>query len=44
MSDNPVDMRDGAAIGAKKLLARAAAADVCAYRGLIVAVDDFFLP
>lgn len=44
MSDNPVDMRDGATIGAKKLLARAAAADVCAYQGLKIAVDDFFLP
>lgn len=44
MSDNPVDMRDGAAIGAKKLLARAAAADVCAFQGLMTAIDDFFLP
>jgi broad specificity phosphatase PhoE len=44
MSDNPVDMRDDATIGAKKLLARAAAADVCAFQGLKVAIDDFFLP
>jgi hypothetical protein len=44
MSDNPVDVRDGATIGAKKLLARAAAADVCAFQGLKVAIDDFFLP
>ena len=44
MSDNPVDMRDGATIGAKKLLARAAAEDLRAFRGLQVAVEDFFLP
>lgn len=44
MSDNPVDMRDGATIGAKKLLARAAAADVHAHATLAVAIDDFFLP
>ena len=44
MSDNPVDMRDGATIGAKKLLARAAGADVRAFRGLMIAIDDFFLP
>ncbi|MEI9927055.1 MAG: DUF2336 domain-containing protein [Sphingomonas sp.] len=44
MSDNPVDMRDGATIGAKKLLARAAAADVRASQGLVIAIDDFFLP
>jgi hypothetical protein len=44
MSDNPVDMRDGATIGAKKLLVRAAAADVRAHHGLRIAVDDFFLP
>lgn len=44
MSDNPIDLRDDATIGAKELLARAAAAEVCAYRGLVVAVDDFFLP
>jgi hypothetical protein len=44
MSDNPVDMRDGATIGARRLLARAAAADACAYRGLKIAIDDFFLP
>ena len=43
MSDNPV-MRDGAAIGAKKLLARAAAADARAHNGLGIAIDDFFLP
>ncbi|HEX8300191.1 DUF2336 domain-containing protein [Sphingomonas sp.] len=44
MSDNPVEPRDGPAIGAGKLLARAAAAEVRAYRGLTVAIDDFFLP
>lgn len=44
MSDNPVDMRDGAAIGAKELLARAARADVSALQGLMIAIDDFFLP
>lgn len=44
MSQNPVDTRGGASIGAKELLARAAAAEACAYRGLMVAVDDFFLP
>ncbi|QIG80438.1 DUF2336 domain-containing protein [Stakelama tenebrarum] len=44
MSDNPVDMRDGATIGANKLLARAAAEEMRAFRTLMVAVDDFFLP
>ncbi len=44
MSDNPVDMRDGQAVGAQQLLARAAAAELRAYRGLMVAVEDFFLP
>lgn len=44
MSDNPVDMRDGATIGAKKLLARAAGADARAFRGLTIAIEDFFLP
>ncbi|MEI9850687.1 MAG: DUF2336 domain-containing protein [Sphingomonas sp.] len=44
MSDNPVDMRDGAAIGAKKLLARAAGADARAFHALAIAVDDFFIP
>ncbi|MDF7777119.1 DUF2336 domain-containing protein [Sphingomonas sp. AOB5] len=44
MSDNPVDVRDGSATGARKLLARAAAAETCAYRALVVATDDFFLP
>ena len=44
MSDNPVDMRDGATIGAKKLLARAAGADARAFHGLMIAIDDFFLP
>ncbi|WP_294055939.1 DUF2336 domain-containing protein [Sphingomonas sp.] len=37
-------MRDGATIGAKRLLARAAAADSRAHAALKVAVDDFFLP
>lgn len=44
MSDNPVDTRDGPTVGAKKLLARAAAADVRASQALKIAVDDFFLP
>jgi hypothetical protein len=44
MSDNPVDTRDGSTLGAKKLLTRAAAADVRAFQALKVAVDDFFLP
>lgn len=44
MSDNPVDTRDGSTVGAKKLLARAAAADVRAFHALMIAVDDFFLP
>jgi len=43
MSDNPVDMRDGATIGAKELLARAAAAETRAQAGLRVAIRDFFL-
>lgn len=44
MSDNPTEPRDGPAVGAGKLLARAAAAEVRAYRGLTVTIDDFFLP
>ena len=44
MSDHPVEPRDSFAAGADKLLARAAAAEVRAYRGLSVAIDDFFLP
>lgn len=44
MSDNPVDMRDGQAIGASELLARAAAAELCARHGLQGTIDDFFLP
>ncbi|MES2988941.1 MAG: DUF2336 domain-containing protein [Pseudomonadota bacterium] len=44
MSDNPAEPRDSQAVGADKLLARAAAAEVRAYRGLTVAIDDFFLP
>lgn len=44
MSDNPHEPRDSQAAGADKLLARAAAAEVRAYRGLTVAIDDFFLP
>lgn len=44
MSDNPVDTRDGSPVGAKTLLARAAAADGCAFQALMIAVDDFFLP
>lgn len=44
MSDNPVDMRGGATIGAKKLLARAAGVDVRAFQGLMIAIEDFFLP
>ena len=44
MSDNPAEPRDAHATGAGRLLARAAAAEVRAYRGLRVAIDDFFLP
>ncbi|WHU03457.1 DUF2336 domain-containing protein [Sphingomonas sp. NIBR02145] len=44
MSENPIDMRDGLAVSARELLARAAAAELRAYKGLMVAVDDFFLP
>lgn len=44
MSDQSLGMRDGAAIGATELLARAAAEELRAYRTLLVAVDDFFLP
>jgi hypothetical protein len=43
MSDNPVDINPGAADGANRLLARAAAADTRAHAGLAVAIDDFFL-
>lgn len=44
MSDNPAEPRDAHATGAGRLLARAAAAEVHAYRGLSAAIDDFFLP
>ena len=44
MSDNPVDVRDDICIGAKALLARAAASETRAHKGLMVAVEDFFLP
>jgi hypothetical protein len=44
MSDNPIDMRDGPAVGAGELLARAAAAELRAHKSLMIAVDDFFLP
>ncbi|WP_448664831.1 DUF2336 domain-containing protein [Sphingomonas sp. CJ20] len=44
MSDNPIDMRNGIAMGARELIARAAAADGRACKGLAVAIDDFFLP
>lgn len=44
MSENPVGVRDGLAVSAGELLARAAAAELRAYRGLMVAVEDFFLP
>ncbi|RYD95562.1 MAG: DUF2336 domain-containing protein, partial [Sphingomonadales bacterium] len=44
MSDNPTEPRDSFADGAGRLLARAAAAEVRAYRGLTVAIEDFFLP
>lgn len=44
MSQTPVNLRGDVSSGAKELLARAAAAEACAYRGLMVAVDDFFLP
>ncbi len=44
MSDNPIDKRDGLAVSARELLARAAAAELRVYKGLMVAVEDFFLP
>ncbi|MBO9622864.1 MAG: DUF2336 domain-containing protein [Sphingomonas sp.] len=44
MSGHSVDMDDGVAVGAQELLARAAAAEARAHRGLRVAVEDFFLP
>jgi hypothetical protein len=43
MSDNPVDITQGATSGAAQLLARAAAAESRAHYGLAVAIDDFFL-
>lgn len=44
MSDNPAEPRDGHALDAGKLLARAAAAEARVHRGLDVAIADFFLP
>ncbi len=44
MSENPVDMRDGATIGAKKLLAHVAAEESRAFHTLMIAIEDFFLP
>jgi hypothetical protein len=44
MSDHIVDMRDGATVGAGKLLARAAAAESRARRRHAGIADDFFLP
>src|SRR3954463_4025398 len=44
MADLPVETSDGAASGARALLARAAAADVRAQRQLEIACEDFFLP
>lgn len=44
MSINDGDMDDGTHWGVSQLLARAAAADVCAENNLSVAVEDFFLP
>ncbi|UZK67122.1 DUF2336 domain-containing protein [Sphingomonas sp. M1-B02] len=44
MSDNPIDLRSGATISAQELLARAAASENRAWRGLHVAIADFFLP
>lgn len=44
MSDIPVDISMGAPDGARALIARAAAAETCAHRGLMVAIEDFFLP
>lgn len=44
MSEPSVDTRDGAAISAGRLLARAAAAESRAQRSLTHAIDDLFLP
>lgn len=44
MSDNPVEMHDGAAKGVTELFARAAAAEAHAHRMLLISIDDFFLP
>lgn len=44
MSENSPEMRNANGMGADQLLARAAAAEVRAYRGLTVAIEDFFLP
>jgi hypothetical protein len=45
MSDTPAEPRDGDTVdAADKLLARAATAEVRAYRGLTIAIEDFFLP
>lgn len=44
MAEDSLDPRDGSATGARKLIARAAAAEARALRGLAVAVEDFFLP
>jgi len=44
MSSNVGDMDDGSQWGVARLLARAAAADLCADERLAIAVDDFFLP
>src|SRR6188768_2234110 len=44
MADLPVETLDGAASGARTLLARAAAADVRVQRQIEIACEDFFLP
>jgi hypothetical protein len=44
MADLPVETLEGAAVGARTLLARAAAADVHVQRQLEIACQDFFLP
>ena len=44
MSSDVGDMDDGTRWGVGRLLARAAAADLCADERLAVTIDDFFLP
>ena len=44
MSETPAEPRDGPAVDAATLIARAAAAEARAQPGLTAAIDDFFLP